>query len=179
MSRPNIVFLTVGCSNSTIAMRMLGALGWNLADADDQFAESVSVRAVNGKRNRTKLFDATAADKALAALPQPWAIKDPRFCETLRFWRPLLEPYRPFLLWVTKDHDYVRASFERRFKMPAQWADNRLKWCQTYFAGWPWGKLKLDTDQIAAAVSLFNPARAFAHAPRRTDSEVKSSGSSS
>lgn len=164
MDRPNIVFLTVGSSNSTVLMRMLGELGWHLGDADEQFAESVSVRNVNGRRFKPGSFDADAARKALSALPQPWAVKDPRFCETLRLWRPLLEQYRPFLLWVTKDHAYVRASFARRFKASPEWADKRLKWCETYYAGWPWGKLRLDVDQIAAAVKLFDPGRAFLHA---------------
>ena len=159
-TRPNLIFLTVGCSNSTVVMRMLAAMGWNLADADERYAESVSCRAVN-MRNP---FNAADAQKALAALPQPWAIKDPRFSEKLDKWLPVLIPYRPFLLWVTKDQAYVRQSFVRRFNARPQYADQRLRWCGTYFAGWPWGKLRLDVDQIAAAVRLFDPGRAFLHA---------------
>jgi len=159
MTKPNLILLTVGCSNSSVVMRMLKELGWNVGDADAEYAESVSVRACNRRP-----FNAPAARKALAALPQPWAVKDPRFCETLRLWRPLLEPYRPFLLWVTKDHAYVRQSFVRRFNAKPERADQRLRWCETYFAGWSWGKLRLDVDQIAAAVRLFDPGRAFLHA---------------
>ena len=158
--KPNIVLLTVGCSNSSIVMRMLGAMGWNLGDADEKYAESVSVRAVNMRRP----FDIMAAYDAIESLPQPWAVKDPRFCEHLPVWRPILLHYKPVLLWVTKDHAYVRQSFKRRFNADPARADERLRKCQQHFTGWPWGKLRLDVDQIAAAVKLFDPGRAFLHA---------------
>lgn len=160
MTKPNILLLTVGCSNSSIVMRMLEQLGWNLGDADDKYAESVSCRAVNMRRP----FVVGDAVDALAALPQPWAIKDPRFCETLPAWKPLLIRYKPFLLWVTKDLAYVKASLVRRFGARPAWADERMHRCQTHYATWPYGRLKIDVGQIAAAVRLFDPARAFAHA---------------
>jgi hypothetical protein len=158
--KPNVVLLTTGCANSTVTARMLGALGWNLGDADEEYAESVSVRAVNVKEP----FDAKAARAALAGLPQPWVAKDPRFARTLRHWLPLLAPYRPLLLYVTKNLAYVRASMARRFGMDTGTADRRAKWCESYFASWPWAKLQLDADQIAAAVRLFDPDRPYRHA---------------
>lgn len=42
--RPNIVVVGVGNSGTTIVTKMLHALGWQAADADDTFGESVGLR---------------------------------------------------------------------------------------------------------------------------------------
>lgn len=159
----NIVLLTVGCSNSTIAMKMLEQLGWNLGDADDQYAESVSVRRVNMNVMGDIGANIQQAQRAVATLPQPWALKDPRFADTMPWWKPVLRPYKPLLLWVTKDHEYVRASFKRRFSLPAARADQRLESCEVIFDMWEFPKIKLDADQISAAVRLFDPDRSTAY----------------
>lgn len=164
--RPNVVFLTVGCSNSSVVTRMLEAMGWNLGDVRPVFAENNAVHQVN-RRCAWKgwPFNADAARQALAGLPQPWVVKDPKFCETLKHWLPLFTPYRPLLLWVTKDMEYVKASYARRFphEFGPGYPEKRFRWCETYFDRWPWGKLRLDVDQIAAAVRLFDPDRIYAH----------------
>ncbi len=112
--RPNIVVLGVGHSNTSITTRQLFALGWNAGDADAEFAESVSVRDINLQIAKTGEFSLREAREALAALPKPWAVKDPRFCKTLQLWLPALAPYEPLLLWVRKDLDVVRDSYRRR-----------------------------------------------------------------
>jgi hypothetical protein len=76
-SRPNIVVLGVGNSGTTIVTKMLHALGWQAADADETFAESVRFREIN------ESGDFSGAAEYLASLPQPWAIKDPRLVRTL------------------------------------------------------------------------------------------------
>jgi hypothetical protein len=168
----DIVYLTVGSSNSSVITRMIAALGWHLGDVPAsgpraEFAEHDGVHWINRAVTRGRRpFDAKRAAAVLAALPRPWCLKDPKFCETLAHWRPLFGPYRPLLLWVTKDPAYVRASYARRWpgEFAAAYADKRLAMCQRHFAAWPWAKLKLDVDQIAAAVSLFDPARSARHA---------------
>jgi hypothetical protein len=75
--RPNIVVLGVGNSGTTIVTKMLHALGWQAADADETFGESVRLREIN------ESGDFSGAAEYLAGLPQSWAIKDPRFVRTL------------------------------------------------------------------------------------------------
>lgn len=152
--RPNVVVLGLGHANTTITTRQLGALGWNLGDADQEYAESVSVRAVNEQ------WDQDAAIEALAALPQPWAVKDPRFSRgMLHRWLPLLLPYRPLLLWMTKDLADVIASYERREHERPMVADlpRWLAYCEDQFIRWPWAKLRIDASQVAESCRLFVP----------------------
>src|SRR6185437_9108184 len=79
--RPNVLVYGVGHSGTTILTRMLFALGWNSADADEQYAESVSIRDLNRRllSDRGKEIDRSGLTAALSALPDPWALKDPRF----------------------------------------------------------------------------------------------------
>lgn len=161
--KPNVVLLTVGCANSTLTVRQLQSLGWNAGDVDDTYAEHCGVDRVNRDVVNGRRFDREIAEKLIAQLPEPWVVKDPKFSQTLRDWQDVLAPYRPLLLYVTKDLDYVKQSYARRFHLPPELAEKRLQWCETYFANWPFGKLRLSAEQIGAACSLFDPARA---APR-------------
>jgi hypothetical protein len=154
---PNVVVFGLGHANTTITTRQLAALGWNLGDADEEYAELVSVRALNENWRRNAAVD------VLARLPQPWVVKDPRFSRgMLHRWLPLLLPYRPLLLWVTKDLDLLRASYERRGEhamipdLP-RW----LAYCDQQFARWPWAKIKIDAEQVAVACSLLSPSQRF------------------
>lgn len=165
MTRPNLILLTVGSSNSTVVIRMLGKLGWNLGQVDGVYSEHVEAHRINRRVHGGRGFAEASAEKMLADLAPPWAIKDPLFAHTLRLWRPFLEPYRPALLWITKDLSYVRQSFRRRFNMPESLATRRHQWCEAYFAGWPWGKLQIDADEISRAVELYDPARSSRFLP--------------
>lgn len=160
----NIVILTVGSCNSTVTVRMLAKLGWQVGDVDGEFAEHRTVHQLNTKVMNGGPFDVKAAAMMLELLPRPWVVKDPKFCETLAKWTPVLEPYRPLLLWLTKDPAYVRRSFLRRFRAEAHHVDRRMKLCAAYFDSWPWSKWRLDADQVCAAVSLFDVARSRKHA---------------
>jgi len=77
--RPHIVVLGIGHSNTSITSKQLFALGWNAGDADAEFVDSVSLRDINLQIAKTGEFSLREAREALAALPQPWAVKDPRF----------------------------------------------------------------------------------------------------
>lgn len=153
--KPNIVFLTTGSANSTICMRMLGALGWNLGDVDPVYCEHRPTFRVN--RN----WDEKAAAALLGILGKPWALKDPLFPRMLPRWRVAFAPYRPLLLWVTKDIEYVVASSVRRFKSNPAVLRQRQALCQQHFASWPYAKLKLDVTQIDNAVALYDATRSF------------------
>ncbi|MEQ8785142.1 MAG: hypothetical protein RIC55_02550 [Pirellulaceae bacterium] len=160
--RPNIVVLGVGHANTSITTRQIAALGWNLGDADEEFTESVAVRAVNQDYLRSREFDSFAAASALDRLPSPWVMKDPRFVYTLSAWLPLLVPHEPLLLWITKDTAAVEASYRRRGQDPAV-VKPREQLCRQHFADWPLAKLRLDAAQIATAAALFDPNRHHSH----------------
>jgi len=157
----NILLLTTGSANSTITTKMLGELGWHLNDADDEFAESVEARRINMATIKSGMFDRQSAMALLNSLRSPWVLKDPRFSQTLRQWMPLFGPYRPLLLYITKDIGYVKNSIKRRFGMNGTIAEQRLKWCREYYRTWPYSKLQFDVAQISAAVALFDPGRSF------------------
>ncbi|WP_164104238.1 hypothetical protein [Candidatus Laterigemmans baculatus] len=162
IDRPNIVLLTVGHTGSTVLSKMLGTLGWNLADADDEYGESVSVRNCNIAKAWGKI------PSVLAALPEPWVIKDPRFCEHLERWMPGLERYSPTLVWLTRDSNDTRDSHTRRGESESL-LNRRLMAAKRHFELWTGQKLRLDYDQVKAAASLFrpNPSIAAAISPSR------------
>lgn len=177
VNRPNIILLGVGHSGTTIATKMLETLGWNLGDANEEFAESVSVHALNepvpmrewriaaGAGHPDWKLDIRAAESALRKIPQPWCIKDPRWIYALPPWMKLLAEYKPFLFWLRRDSAAVAASFVRRGELPTRGVDEppqetiaiRLKAAQGIFDSWPpaWGKVAIDYESLAAAVRLF------------------------
>jgi hypothetical protein len=187
-SLSNVVVLGVGHANTTITTRQLAALGWNLGDADDEFAESVSVRAINqrlvhcglrisdcGLAESVALLTSPSTSSqsairnpqsemasALSRLPRPWAVKDPRFAETLPRWLKAFQSYQPLLLWITKDAQQVAASYVRRGCSPERAASivaAREQACLRHFQRWPWAKLRVSAEQIRTAVRLFDVDR--------------------
>lgn len=148
-AKPNLIVLGVGNCGTSILTRCLGALGWQLGDADAEFAESVGVRALNGAAD----FDPQAAARLLRTLPQPWALKDPRFCGTLAKWLPALAPYRPTLLWICRDLAAVAKSWERRGWNAANVAKRHAA-AQAQFERWPWAKVRLDFERLLDAAEL-------------------------
>ncbi len=147
--KPNIIILGVGHSNTSITTRQIAALGWNLGDADQEYAESVGVRAVNQNG-----FDIDSAKIALEKLPQPWVVKDPRFARTLSHWIPAFAPYRPLLAWITKDLAVVKKSYRTRGETDAR-VDELFANCQKHFDAWPWPKAQVRAEDVAAAVAMF------------------------
>lgn len=161
MNKPNVIILTIGSSNSTVVARMMAAAGWNVGDVDPDYAENREVHQINARTVGGSGFDKRRAGELLASLPRPWVLKDPKFSQTLRHWRPSLANYRPALLWLTKDLEYVRKSYSRRFGLSPGLADRRHVWCEQYFAAWPWGKLHIDAENMVKAIRLFDPDRCF------------------
>ena len=159
--RPNIVLLGIGHSGTSIATRLLHHLGWAAGDADAEFSESVSCREINERFLREQIFDAPAAALALARLPKPWAIKDPRLVETLPQWRSAMAPYRPLLIWLTRDRQAVEASHHRRGESRIRGGSytRAFERCRAQFAAWPFAKLRLDFEQLLAAAALIDRTR--------------------
>lgn len=168
--RTNVVILTVGRSGSSIVAKLLHRLGWCAGDADEEFGESVTMRAVD---NRTiydgRPFDASEARRLLEGLPEPWCLKHPGMLHTWRSWLPLLAPYRPTLLWLTRSPEAVARSLIRQRQNRGRKAVARiaggltveegLRRCDHCYRAWPWEKLQLDVEHLAATLSLFDPER--------------------
>jgi len=157
--RPNVILFGVGHSGTSIATRILHALGWQAGDADAEYAESIAIRAINERALRGR-FDPDAARRALVSLPQPWALKDPRFIHTIDRWLPLLREYEPTLIWLVRDPEAVVASYRRRgervrFGMSVV---DAAELARGTFARWPWGKVRVDYERVAEAVGLFDTA---------------------
>ncbi len=150
--RPNIVVLGVGNSGTTIVTKMLHALGWQAADADETFGESVRLRDIN------ESGDFSGAAEYLAGLPQPWAIKDPRLVRTLGRWQPFLLPYKPVLVWVIRDRESVLES-KRKRGVPRESAsgqyDSQIRQAGRLYAAWTGPKCWIEYERLADAVGLW------------------------
>ena len=158
--KPNIVVLGVGHSGTTIATRMLNAAGWDLPGADEQFAECVWMRNFNLQLMHQGHFDARRAMQRLSAMPQPWAVKDPRFVFTLHFWKPLFAEMEnpPALIRISRNPDDLKRSYLRRgFRGNIHDAiDQRLRMCERQYEAWPWSRVTIQYEQLGMAASLFS-----------------------
>lgn len=165
LALPNVVFLTMGCSNSTILSQMaFSALGFNAGDLDEQYQEERRVRRINENILRAGRPFPVDMRRALRRIPQPWLIKDPRFRKTLSHWIGEFEEFRPLLLYVVKDEASVRASYQRHGWRhdPADPAR-----CEAGFAAWPWKKLRLQAEDLSQAMALWDPSRVKLAGSRR------------
>ena len=142
---PNIILLTVGHTGSSVVSSMLGKLGWNLCDADEEYSESVSIRNANVNNLQSR--------ELIKSLEEPWVIKDPRFCEKLDLWKPHLEE-DTVLLWITKDYNRVAESYIKRNE-EIKLLNSRIELAEEHYRCWTGPKLKIDYDQIKEAVKLF------------------------
>lgn len=160
--KPNIIVMGVGHSGTTILTRLLTAFGWHAGkDVDEEYFEDRRIRALNEDSCLTEQLAANAA-YVLSAIPQPWALKDPRFCETLSLWLPHLEPYRPLLLWIVRDPAAVEASYERRGEpdvMRGMTRDDNIAHAAAVWNAWPWAKLRVSHEQIVAAAAMVDIRR--------------------
>lgn len=158
---PNVILFGVGHSGTTITTRQLIALGLNPADADEEFAESVAVRDVNIELLATGTLPKRAAE-VLADLPQPWVIKDPRFVNTLEDWLPLLKPYDPLLVYLTRDRDAMARSYERRKERRLREGltlDETIAMANQRYGGWPWRKLTISLEEWATVCGMIDRSR--------------------
>jgi glycosyltransferase involved in cell wall biosynthesis len=157
--KPNVVVLGVGHSGTTILTRMLHAAGWNTPDADEEFEECVWMREMNLELIHLGRFNASHAMRRVKELPQPWAVKDPRFVSTLNVWTPLFAELEnpPALVRVVRNSDDVKRSYLRRgFRGNIHdIIDLRLRQCEKQYANWPWARLTVQYEQLRTAAGLF------------------------
>ncbi|NOX55579.1 MAG: glycosyltransferase [Planctomycetes bacterium] len=165
---PNVVVCGIGHSGTSIVTRMIAELGWHLGPAD-HFAELPAVRAINDRLIRSPRHPVPQERmrELLQSLPEPWVIKDPRFVHTIDRWIGVMQPYRPCLLWITRDLDEVAASYRRRGEGgPGAEVRSRGKtltelWamCASAWEAWPWSRVRISYEQLTAAVGLFRTDR--------------------
>lgn len=164
---PNIVLFGVVHSGTSVTTRMLLELGWvacrHETDVDWRFEEHKTIRQLNIAVSNGSRLDESAARAELAQLPQPWVVKDPRFVDTLRIWRSVFETYRPLLIWLTRDVASVSDSFIKRQSLGSRAAspqiqkvENKFAKAKAEFEAWPWMKLRVSFEDLAAAVKQFN-----------------------
>jgi|GEM_PF-1095849 len=158
--KPNVVVLGVGHSGTTVFTRMLNAAGWDLPGADKRFAECVWMRDFNLQLMHQGHFDARRAMQRLSGMPQPWAVKDPRFVFTLHFWKPLFAEMErpPTLVRISRNPDDLKRSYLRRgFRGNIHDAiDQRLRLCERQYEAWPWPRVTIQYEQLGLAARLFS-----------------------
>lgn len=151
---PNIVVLGPGNSGTSAVMAQLAAGGYDVgpigpvawSNANGSIEERITYEHPDiVAANMTR--DITGGGKILDTLRRPWAIKDPRFCETLELWLPALARHAPTLLVVDKDEEAVRASWSRRGAAMDR-LDLRLAAIERIYRGWPWQKIRVDLDGL-------------------------------
>ena len=159
---PNVVVLGVGHSGTSIVTQCLHALGWRAGDADAEYGESVAVRNVNDAELSGLKWSDGLARGALAELPEPWALKDPRFVHTLDRWLPLLAPYEPLLVHLERDAAAVARSYARRGERVRGGlsVEAAQELAREHFERWPWRKVSLRFEDVVAAAGLMDRRRA-------------------
>ena len=166
MEHPNILILGLKHVNSSIVVRMLLELGWKQNDLDEH-GESVEVRTLNEMIRRRQDYQ-KRMQQALAAMEEPWVLKDPGFRLTLTAWGRALKPYRSILVYLIKDHTLVANSHIRRFaakdlpKIPVS-LDSIESWqeqCRNIYNWWSGPKIQIDSEDICRAVERFDVMRA-------------------
>ncbi len=156
---PNIVVITPGHTNSTLFVRQLLALGWK-GDVDSDYAEPVAIREINGRLMRGEKVPLQERLRAVQQQPQPFVLKDPRFCYTFEQWAGIFMQQRATLVLLLKDRDRIISSFQRRgYPNAEQQVDKRIELAFQHFNNWVGPKMILHADQIEAAVEMFDVSR--------------------
>lgn len=157
MNAPNVVFLTVGRANSTILTKMAAyGFGLNLGNIDPKYYEHRSVRQLNQAAWGNQPLDKLAARRVLRSLRPPWIIKDPRFRRTLPDWLGPLQEFSPLLVYVHKNPDVVKESYE---KQGWYYDPKDHERCEDHFRNWPGPKIRVNAAQIGIACSFFDFSR--------------------
>jgi hypothetical protein len=107
---------------------------------------------------------AKAIESFVCTLPEPWCLKDPRLVITLPAWHSVLrERPSPLLLWITRDAERMRQTYEREGFAEGIFGhslDELLALAPARYEAWPGLKLHVPFERLTEAVSLFDPTRA-------------------
>jgi len=155
--KPNIVVMTPGHTGSSIVTKMAQEMGWNAGSNLNPFMEDREFLRLNQQVWDGESFDTEAAKRFIENLPAPWVLKDPRFCQFVEHWLPLLDKAQPLLIYLSRDPEKVKESYLARPGEPVEWAERRLERCEHWFGRWPWPKWRLDYDSLTTALSFFDP----------------------
>lgn len=163
--KPNLFILGVGHSGTSVLARMLYAVGWKANDADVEFAESMGFRRLNerllnGEELRVPMR------RFLDGLGEPWCLKDPRFVLTWRRWAEVRAGAA--LLWIARNYHDVVDSYERRDeRLPdgrpglyGKTVADLFVAAEECFEFWLGPKLRVEYEQLATAITLFDLERA-------------------
>lgn len=189
---PDVVVLGVGHSGTSIVTKMLKRLGWNLGDVKAGVAENLAVQAIDKrilsrslicpcggdevteradgfvcKRcGRPTVIDSGVTEQemsaALAAIPRPWCVKDPRMVLTLGDWLPVLSWYKPFLLLVERDIERMRRTYAKHGfgdRIYGHSIADLKAIARGEFDKWGHRKLRVAYEDVAEAVELFDLGR--------------------
>lgn len=163
--KPNVIIYGVGHSGTSYVSKCFKSLGWDLLDADEEYHESLIIRRINNTYYREGNFNTANAAAALRG-KHGWCIKDPRFVETLPLWLPIFQQLKtePILLWLKKDINDVRQSYERRSELVAGKAGVRdlsvedlYEMAERNYKLWPFSKISINYEDIVKCFNDFKP----------------------
>lgn len=169
--RANLLIYGVGHSGTTILTKMLFAVGWSQGgppeNVDDQFSEHMAIRACNRHALTYGQLPPNAGE-VFAHLESPWAVKDPRFVQTLPLWQELLlnlGQTLPVVVWIIRSIEEVKSSYLRRGELVkgepgthGRSVEALWSLASQHYDRWRGPKLSLHLDQIRNAAAMFQPA---------------------
>ncbi|WP_394828058.1 hypothetical protein [Pendulispora albinea] len=170
----DVIVFGVGHSGTSLLSKMLHTLGWQSNDADEPFAESVRMRELNGQILATGLTsDIRAAQRAyFQSLERPFALKDPRFVETLPHWISAVHELdeKPTLLMITRDREAVIQSYLDRGELVDGQPGTRgrtvsqlLDLAAENYERWPFRKTSLRYERLVEAALIVKQQRKMRH----------------
>ena len=164
----NIIVLTIGCSGSSILVKMLQQLGWRTPYSDKEYAECVPFRELNQKILQ-KTYQTKELYELIEVFPSnPWVIKDPRLIMTFATWKPILDNSKNCLLYLSRDADKIENSLMRRGWGTVYNGKQHLyrrsmttlqKLALQHLDSWSGPKIHIDFNQLKSAISLFDIKR--------------------
>ena len=163
----NIVIMTIGCSGSTILVRMLQQMGWNAPD--DKYMENPDIRQLNdGVLNSKEKFHRERAQPIIEVLPEPWVLKDPRFIQTFQHWQPILDDRKNCLIYLSRSIPAIKESLAKRgwgyrsgkkMILRGVTLEELGKLCWANFAQWRGPKVAFSYEKLKEAIGLFDLER--------------------
>jgi len=168
----SVIVLGAGRSGTSVTSKILGMLGWDLIDQDDEWGESPVGREINDERFSSGKLPPLKARSFLRSLEGKWVWKDPRLVPYLEDWLPYISELdeKPTLLWIRRDEDAMARSFAAagwkvgngRFAPGTRGMtiSEMMLEAERVFDKWPWAKIgPIEIEDVNAAVKMFEVDR--------------------
>lgn len=161
--KPDIIVYGVGHSGTSYLSHCFQLMGWKPLDSDEKYHESRTIRKINNDFFRTGVFNQDAAYATLKD-KNGWSIKDPRFVETLPLWLPVFTRLKkhPVLVWIEKDIEDVRKSYEKRGEYVNGVAGVRdltleqlYELAESNYNSYPYQKVRIRYEDLAKTAGAF------------------------